>query len=52
MDELRRKQVAGEDEDKAVDYEYAHLYVRPAIGADRFDSIVKPPSEREPSSEK
>jgi hypothetical protein len=38
---------AGKDEDKAVDYTYAQRYVRPAIGAERFDSIVKPPEERE-----
>ena len=35
-----------EDADKDVDYEYAHAYVRPAIGKERFDSIVKPPEDR------
>ena len=39
------REVAGEQEDKAVDYTYAQRYVRPAIGADRFDSIVKDPSK-------
>lgn len=32
--------------DEEIDYQYAHEFVRPAIGADKFDSIVKPPSER------
>lgn len=36
---------AGLQEDKDVDYTYAHRYVRPAIGADRFDNIVKAPGE-------
>lgn len=38
---------AGREEDKSVDYTYAQRYVRPAIGAERFDSIVKPPDERD-----
>ena len=32
--------------DKAVDYELAHKYVRPAIGEDRFDSIVSDPEKK------
>lgn len=43
--------VAGEiDRDKAdkeIDYKYAYEFVRPAIGTERFDTIVKPPNERE-----
>ena len=35
--------------DKVVDYELAHQYVRPAIGADRFDSIVSEPEENKPT---
>jgi len=42
--EMSREE-AGEKEDKQVDYTYAHRYVRPAIGADRFDSIVQNPDE-------
>lgn len=44
----RDRIVAGEEReqfDKAVDYQYAHEFVRPAIGAERFDSIVKPVNE-------
>ncbi len=36
---------AGENRDvfdKAIDYKYAYDFVRPAIGTERFDSIVKP----------
>jgi hypothetical protein len=39
---------AGEDReqfDKVVDYQYAYEFVRPAIGNERFDSIVKPVTE-------
>ena len=44
--ELTREE-AGDVEDRDVDYVYARQYVRPAIGADRFDSIVKPPGQTE-----
>ena len=42
--ELSREE-AGESEDKNVDYTYAHRYVRPALGADKFDSIVQKPEK-------
>lgn len=41
---------SGEDReqfDKTIDYKYAHEFVRPAIGADRFDTIVKSPEEQQ-----
>lgn len=40
--EMSREE-AGKEEDKAVDYTYAQRYVRPAIGEERFDSIVENP---------
>lgn len=50
-DQLNEGTITRERADQLVDYEYAQRYVRPVIGADRFDTIVKHPDERAPPEE-
>ena len=46
-DQIVTGQIDRDKADKEIDYKYAYEFVRPAIGTDRFDTIVKPPNERD-----
>jgi hypothetical protein len=46
-DQIVAGEINRDKADKEIDYKYAYEFVRPAIGNERFDTIVKPPNERE-----
>ena len=43
-DKVQSGETTKDNAEKALDYEYSYQYVRPVIGAEKFDEIVKPPS--------
>jgi len=44
FDEMSTGRKTQEQAEKELDYEYSYQYVRPAVGAEKFDEIVKPPT--------
>jgi hypothetical protein len=39
-------QKTNEQAEKELDYEYSSIYVKPVVGAQEFDRIVKPPTKQ------
>jgi hypothetical protein len=46
FDEMTSGRKTKEQAEKELDYEYSYQYVRPVIGASKFDEIVKPPTSK------